>query len=451
VLGLEGARSRASVSAADGDQNRTDRPSGAPAALRALPPAKSIVTNLSSVIGGELLLRVANFGVMIVLARLYEASTVGMYATALAFSTVAVMLADNGLQVSAIAELSKPQRHPSTVVSRFYISKTLLAVPALALLATLAWLAKLPPAAWIIGALVVVRTAVQSYCQLQLAVLKGLHRMAAIGPVQGLHFAALLVGIGAVCRYHGSVYVLLGWLIAGQSMELLLSGGLLWRAGIRPARFALAECWSLLWRSTPIGFTYSIANLIVRLDVIVLSFLFPAAVVGEFAAANVFLVVAYVVSWLFGSVVLPELAARASQVDELERCVKRWTRLIWLAALPASLALLWVAPPAVTALYGKNFADTGRLASVMLLAAPFILLNSLYLSRAIALGLTTQYAGTYLATAVGALTLDLVVALTVGPMGVAVAIVVREFGMFVAFRILAGRFSPAGEVAPLGV
>jgi hypothetical protein len=70
--------------------------------------------------------------------------------------------------------------------------------------------------AWTLGVLVTVRTVVQSYCQVHLAILKSLDRTAAIGPIQAIHFAALLVGIATTCRYACSFNALLGWLIGGQ-------------------------------------------------------------------------------------------------------------------------------------------------------------------------------------------------------------------------------------------
>jgi O-antigen/teichoic acid export membrane protein len=136
--------------------------------------------------------------------------------------------------------------------------------------------------------------------------------------------------------------------------------------------------------------------------------------------------------------VLPELTALSSSGDQLESFVKKWTQLIWAVAFPGSLLLFWVAPYIVAALYGKNFADTGRLAGIMLLAIPFVLTNSLYFNRAIALRLTTFYVGAFSATAVLTLILDLSFGRALGPLGVAAAIVIRESVMFLVFKFSAG-------------
>ena len=81
-------------------------------------------------------------------------------------------------------------------------------------------------------------------------------------------------------------------------------------------------------------------------------------------------------------------------------------------------------------LFGNDFAITARLASIMILALPLILLNAVYLSRAIAVGATWVYLGTYLGISAAAITLDILLARSYGGVGVAFAIVARELLIF---------------------
>jgi O-antigen/teichoic acid export membrane protein len=87
---------------------------------------RKVALNLVSVIGGELLLRVANFAAVVVIARLYGARVLGIYATVLAFVTVAVMIADNGLQVSTIKEISQKPGMLDHTLGRLYVAKSFL-------------------------------------------------------------------------------------------------------------------------------------------------------------------------------------------------------------------------------------------------------------------------------------------------------------------------------------
>jgi hypothetical protein len=103
------------------------------------------MSNLGDVVGGEMLLRLANFGVAALIGRLYDAPVLGMYATIVAVATLGERLADNGLELTGIAEVSTRPRYVSEIVTALYIDKTILCVVAIGLLATMGRIVGLPP------------------------------------------------------------------------------------------------------------------------------------------------------------------------------------------------------------------------------------------------------------------------------------------------------------------
>jgi O-antigen/teichoic acid export membrane protein len=399
---------------------------------------RKTILNLASVMGGEVLLRCANFFAVVVIARLYGAEMLGLYAAALAYATVAVMIAENGLQVSSIKEIvSSPGSLHSLVTLLCSLRISLFALLSL-VLAAIGWFRQWTAEVWVIGLLVTTRVLLYSYSQLQFAVLKSIDRMRVIAPVQTVNFSILLIGIAATYYYSWSLKLLLWSFIIAQIIEIGLSLRILWSCGIRPAKFPIRDCWDLLRRSTPIGLTYVIAGIMMRADVIVLSGIASRSDVGHFAAAHMGIVLLYSLSWLFGSVLLTDLARLTATREEFDAYVTRWTTLLLSFGVSSALALYFVAPPAVLFLYGPGFAVTARLASTMILAIPFILLNALYLSRAIALGAVHVYLGIYICVAIAALASDVLLARMYGGMGIAITIVVREIAMFLAFKIQAG-------------
>jgi O-antigen/teichoic acid export membrane protein len=275
-----------------------------------------------------------------------------------------------------------------------------------------------------------------SYCQLHAGALKALDRMPAIGTIQFIHCCLLLSGVGLTLRYSWTIYALLVWLLVCQSVEFVLSGWFLLRFNTRPQWAPLAACWRMLHRSTPMGITYSTAALILRADVIILSALVSSKEVGYFAAANIPLVMIYVVSWLLGGVVLPKMVSYSSDLNALQAYSNRWIRFLMVTTVPCCLLLVWAGPPVARLLYGSEFASTGTLAAIMVLAVPFILSNSIYLGRAIAMGAKSTYVGTYLGTGVLTIALDYGLGHFYGAAGIAVAIVIREIAMFAGFTVL---------------
>jgi len=227
--------------------------------------------------------------------------------------------------------------------------------------------------------------------------------------------------------------------IAGQTLEFILELAVLWRAGLRPARVSLRECYALLRGFTGVGMTFNIANGILRLDVIILSLIASAVAVGSFAAAQTAIIIIYAISWLFGSVLLPEMTRLVHDHGALGTYVRHWARLIAVSVIPCTVVGVLAGPFVLRALFGPSFAASGRLLSIVLLAAPFILWNSLYVNHAFALNRPRTYLGMYIFTLILTVALDFGLGYSWAATGVAVAVVVREAVMTCGFRVLRAR------------
>jgi O-antigen/teichoic acid export membrane protein len=117
----------------------------------------------------------------------------------------------------------------------------------------------------------------------------------------------------------------------------------------------------------------------------------------------------------------------------------QWMRLVVLVSAPAALLVSLAAPKAIFILYGPAFAGSGTLASIMVIACPLILLNSIYTARTIATNSRAIFLGIFSVGALASLALDFIFGRAYGSVGVAWAIVVREAGMLLAFSLLTSR------------
>lgn len=404
-----------------------------------------------SVVGGEVLLRVASFGAVVVMGRLYGPSTLGLYATTLAFATVAVMLAECGLQLSSITEIGRAPNRVNQVFGRLLSLRVILFGSLLLGLFVFGLFYKWEAYLWLVGGLVIVRTMLYSCSQLQFCVLKSLDRMRIIGAIQVLTFTLLSVGIAATYLLSWSFVTLLWCGLAAQGVEICVTLILLVRSGIRPSPFYPHHTWELLQTAGPIGATYLLAAVILRADVIVLSSLRSPDDVGRFAAADVGLVFVYAVSWMLGTVLMADQVRCLQSPAEGLYHAQHWRKVLFFAITPPCALLFWLAPWLTKTLYGPAFASTGRIASVMVLAVPMIFLNSSYLSRMIALGRRRIYFGVYLGTAIVAIGLNVVLGRIYGATGIAYAIVGRELLMLVLFWTFDGHAATSVSRAETGM
>jgi|HubBroStandDraft_6_1064221.scaffolds.fasta_scaffold30062_2 O-antigen/teichoic acid export membrane protein len=400
---------------------------------------RTVLQNLASVIGGEAAVRAANFAAALFIARAFGGFALGAYAASLAVVTVVVMIADNGLQTFVITELAGRPSERESIIGEVYLYKTILLAVVIALLGAVAGLLGLSTFLWGVGSWVAARTILQSYSQLQMAALKSLSKTNAIGVIQVTHSLVLLAGIGTALFRHWTIFSLLAWLTACQLFEFALTVFTLLGAGVRPSCPPTLRFWDSMRKSAPFGIASGLANLIVRSDTVVLSTLVPLSVLGTFSAPNSVLLIVYVAAWLVGSVLLPEMVLLSATEEGLRHYFRKWTRLLILTSLPAAVIAFLAAPKFILLLFGASFERSGAPASIMALACPFILLNSVYTNFAIALNRRAVFTGLYAGMAVVALGLNLVLGRAFGPIGIADAIVIREAGMLAGFWILMSR------------
>ncbi len=403
-----------------------------------------------NVIGGEMLLRFANVGVAILIGRVYGAAVLGSYASVIAVATVAERLADNGLEMAGIAEASKNPADVGRLTSALYINKTALSIVAIVVLAGLGFIAALSRANWMIAGILTLRTFLYSYCRLHAGLLKALDKTAELARIQSVHSALLLGGTVLVYLRSQSLTTLLLWLLAAQSFEYLLSLRVLNRYSVRATKVSPQFCWSLLHRSTPVGLTYSLSTLMLRGDVLVLSLLASASVVGIFVAAATGLVMVYVVAWLFSGVLLADLGRLEHDQGEFDLHFRKCIVGICGVTVPLAIAASFFVPPVIRLVFGGSFALAGVPGAVMAVAVPFIILNAAYLSRAIARNAAHACLTIYGAGTIVSLALNFLLGHWYGATGIAGAIVIREAAMTTAF-FWVGDFPVSSERSTVAV
>jgi len=416
------------------------------------------MSNFGDVVGGETLLRLANVGVAALIGRLYGAPVLGLYATILAVATLVERLADNGLELTGIAEVSARPRYTSKIATALYTDKTILCALAIGLLATMGRIAGLSPSQWLIAAILTLRTFLYSYCRLHAGFLKGLDRTRQIAKCQGVHFSLLAVGLAYVYLQHKSLVVLLLFLLAAQIVEYICSLVVLRRLGVGYAAISASLCWDLMRRSVPAGATYTLATVMLRGDVVILSLLASSTVVGTFAAADTGLVMIYVIAWLFSGVLLSELSRHARNRQMLNLHFRKTLRTVTLVSIPLAAAGFLSARFAVIVIFGKSLAAAGSTAAIMILALPLIFLNAAFLSRLIARNASRVAAFIYLPAAILSLLLNYFLGRYYGAAGVAVSIVLREAVICLVFLCVwhfpfrpaesALKANPKSEMAP---
>jgi O-antigen/teichoic acid export membrane protein len=406
--------------------------------------------NLRNVLSGELLLRVANIGVAVLIGRVYGAAVLGIYAAIIASATLAERLSDDGMELAGIEEVSKEPAHASRIVTALYIDKTILSSLAILALVGVASLGKPSAASRVMAVILTARTFLYSYCRLHAGVLKALEKTGGLLRIQSAHFGLLVSALLLVYFRGASLVTLLLCLLAAQTFEFLATALLLERHGLRPAKVTRKLCRSLLYRSTPIGLTYTFSTIMLRGDVLVPSLLLPVATLGSLVAADTGLVMVYVVAWLFSGVLLADLGRAAGNRELFDTHFRRCITVLSQIAIPSSVASFFLIPAAIRVLFGKNFTAAGQPGAIMAAAIPFIFLNAAYLSRAVARNASKVCLTIYGVTAILSLALNWILGSGYGVTGIACSIVIREALMTAGFASF-GKLSSTARDFPIAI
>jgi O-antigen/teichoic acid export membrane protein len=382
--------------------------------------------NLAHVIGGELFLRAANAAVAIFIGRAYGARMLGIYAAILAVATLAERLADNGLELTAIAEVSRHPQSLRAVASAIYIDKIALSIAAIVLLVLAAWFLGFSHNRWGIASILTLRTFLYSFSRLNAGLLKALNKTKYIVRIQTLHCLLLVLSLPVIYLHRSGLLVLLLCLLGAQTVEFVLSSAVLMRCGLHRVNVSLSACWDMLRRATPVGLTYTFSTVMLRGDVVVLSFLVSVEQVGVFSSANTALIFAYVIAWLFSGVLLSDLGSFSQDRAAFDSHFRRCLYALLLLVIPAASVAILLSRPVILLLFGTAFAAATVPGALMMAALPFIFLNAAFLSRTVARDVSRLSLGIYGFTAVLSLFLNYLLGRSNGDVGVAVSILIRE-------------------------
>jgi O-antigen/teichoic acid export membrane protein len=407
------------------------------------------INNLANVIGGEILLRVANALVAVLIGRVYGVAMLGVYAAILAVATLAERIADNGLELTGIAELSRCPKNIGSLATALYIDKTALSACAIGLLVCIAGVSGLSSGQWLIAAVLTMRTFVYSYCRLNAGLLKALDKTKPIVGIQAFHFVVLTICALVVFLRQQGLLTLLLCLMGAQMMEFALTFTVLRRLGLRISAVTSSSCLQLLRRSTPVGATYTLSTLMLRGDVVILSLIASASVVGAFAAADTGLVMMYVIAWLFSGLLLSDLGSLSENREAFDVHFRKCLRGVVLLTVPLAAISAVFARTAILSVFGRTFDAAALPGTLMMLAMPFIFLNAAFLSRTVVRNASRISLGIYGFTAVLSLLLNYFLGRWQGATGVACSILIREAVMTILFVRLWKLPAPATSVGPV--
>lgn len=214
----------------------------------------------------------------------------------------------------------------------------------------------------------------------------------------------LIIGIILVWKFNtGLTGILLATIASGATSFILH-----YLFAKKFAEFKLAWDFSL-WRkifirSWPLAITIVLNLIYLRTDIIFLSLFKSSAEVGLYGAAYKVIDVLTTIPFMFAGLILPILtmAWLDNKHDYFKKTLQRSFDFMAISAVPLVVGGIFLSKPIMMAVAGQDFAQSGPILNLLIVAVAFIFLGTMFSHAVIALNKQKKLIGFYIFTSISA-------------------------------------------------
>ena|GEM_PF-1768077 len=257
------------------------------------------------------------------------------------------------------------------------------------------------------------------------SVLRGLERMDLDAAIQGMENGVVLLGVGLALMVAPSARNATFSILLAESLALLVT--VLWAGRrVRPRGGEAPLAREMLRASLPIGLTFIMIGLNLRLDTLVLSLFRPSREVGFYSAAVALVMLSRSVALMAGAF-LPRLSALSGRDDAAFGYLRdRGVQGALILGTGIGVGMGVLSPFLVHLLYGSLFLETVPSLRVLSIAGIAMFVNTYFWQVLIAEGKQGAIARTTVVSLLMSLPLSLILVPRWGAVGAAAVALVRE-------------------------
>jgi len=319
---------------------------------------RRVARNAGARAGGELVAKLGSLAFFVVMARKLGSGEFGEFQFALALTGALVYVAGFGTDTLLAREVARrPERAGQLLADAAWI-KVLGGAAMLGIAAVIVNVGGYSEQARVVVYVVGVGVVLEVLSRSWFAIFQGHERLdLASATLIVQRFATAAVGI-LVLELGGGVVAASAVYAAGALCAVFVAEGWLRRLGVRRARTARANWVPLMRVAVPIGLISLLSLLLLRVDVVMLSFLTDADEVGIYSVAFRLVEATQFLGAALAGAMLPWLArAERAGTIGVARGYGLGLKAVNALLLPIGLALVLFAEPIVLLLYGSQFED----------------------------------------------------------------------------------------------
>ncbi len=372
---------------------------------------RALAVNTGVQMAGKVVSTALGVGIIGLMTRILGTNGFGAYATANAFLQIFALLLDLGMNVTQVAMLGEhagDEKYEKRITSAFFTLRLLLAIVVLGVFAPA--VAFLFPYPLELKIAIIALAGSFFFPSLNQVVMGAEQRHLK------MHAAAFAENVGRVIVFAGLIFaqtaswglIPIMWLITVGSFGNFFTNILFARKfadfswNWDPAFWKTA-----LSRSWPVGLSIAFGLLYFKADTIILSLFRSQAEVGIYGAAYRVLEILITIPFMYAGVLLPILAGAwaKKEKEKFTKLISASIDVMMIMLVPMIVGTWLLGTRIMTAVAGDEFASSGPILSVLIVAIGAIYLNTVFSHAVVALdkqrNMIPVYAGTAIVALIG--------------------------------------------------
>lgn len=318
---------------------------------------RKIFANTLILVSGQVVVQLANFGLVILLARRFGAATLGVYSLGMAIGAIIGVIVGMGLHSLATREISRDPGLDRELVGGALLLQLSTGIAMLAILASVLMSGSEDPATGAILVVVASFHVLQAWTSLLQSRYRARQSMKFVALVQAATRIAIF-SLALIVAYHvGDPLLTLASLPASALIMLILTyycGGR--QYGALAYSISATQLFSMLARAWPLMSILLLAVIYERLGLVILRFFHPDSVVGNYASAERLLVPFSAAITALVASILPALAAATTRPDAaFATLARRFLRVLFAVLMPSATLIFLFREEIIGLLYGREF------------------------------------------------------------------------------------------------
>lgn len=340
-----------------------------------------------------------------IITRYLGRNAFGEYTTIITFLSFFGILADMGLTLITVQLISKPKADEKNILSNLLALRLVSAIIFLGI-------APLVVLFFPYNSEIKIGVSIASFSYLAIAlnqIFIGLFqknlRMDKVSISEVTSRIVLLIGIILVYRFDRGLIGVIQVTVISSLINFLMNYG--FSRSILPIglKFDFKYWKIIIIKSWPLTLTITLNLVYLKADTLILSLVKPAGDVGLYGAAYKIIDVLVTIPFMFAGIILPIMTSRwaAGKHREFKNILQRSFDVMVIFSIPLVFGTQLVAKEVMVLIAGKEFAESGAILRILIIAATLIFLGNMFSHAIIAIDKVKKLFTAYLFTAITSL------------------------------------------------